>query len=145
MSSYKSDPQLIACDIATVYSKLSDPSSFKKTIDANVDSLADDARENLKKVTFDADAITIESPMGPVKLVVAQKVEPTMITYAAAQAPVNFSLVINLEPVDDNTTRSQAELQLDVPVFIKAMVGPQLERSAKQFGEMLSKLPYKNM
>ena len=113
MSSYKSDPQLIACDIATVYSKLSDPSSFKKTIDANVDSLADDARENLKKVTFDADAITIESPMGPVKLVVAQKVEPTMITYAAAQAPVNFSLVINLEPVDDNTTRSQAELQLE--------------------------------
>ena len=145
MSSYKSDPQLIACDIATVSSKLSDPSSFKKTIDANVDSLADDARENLKKVTFDADAITIESPMGPVKLVVAQKVEPTMITYAAAQAPVNFSLVINLEPVDDNTTRSQAELQLDVPVFIKAMVGPQLERGAKQFGEMLSKLPYKNM
>ncbi len=145
MSSYKSEPQLIACDIATVYSKLSDPSSFKNTIDANVDNLPDDAKENLKKVTFDADAITIESPMGPLKLAVAQKVEPTMITFAAAQAPVNFSLVINLERVDDNTTRSIAELQLDVPVFIKAMVGPQLERGAKQFGEMLAKLPYKDM
>lgn len=145
MSSYKSEPQLIACDIATVYSKLSNPSSFKNTIDANVDSLPDDAKENLKKVTFGADAITIESPMGPLKLAVAQKVEPTMITFAAAQAPVNFSLVINLERVDDNTTRSIAELQLDVPVFIKAMVGPQLERGAKQFGEMLAKLPYKDM
>ena len=50
MSSYKSEPQLIACDIATVYSKLSDPSSFKNTIDANVDNLPDDAKENLKKV-----------------------------------------------------------------------------------------------
>ena len=145
MSTYKSDPEVINCDIATVYSKLSNPTSFQHTIEANIYKLPDEAKKNLEKVTFSDDAITIESPMGPIKLAVAEKVEPSKITFAAAQAPVNFSLVINLEKVDEATTSSLTELELDVPAFIKAMVAPQLEKGAKQFGKMLAMLPYKDM
>lgn len=145
MESYKSDIQTIDCDINTVYSKLSNPEILKIKIEQNLDQLPDDAKENLAKVHFDADAITIESPMGPIKLALAEKVEPEKIVFTAAQSPVAFNLLINLEAVDEQHTNALAELQLDIPVMLRAMVGGQLKQGAKRFGEMLAKLPYRDM
>lgn len=145
MESYKSDLQEIACDIYTVFSKLSNPEVFKAQIEKNIDKLPDDARENLNKVQFEADAITIESPMGPLKLALTEKEEPGKIVFVAAQSPVAFNLLITLEPVDEERTNALAELQLEIPMMLRAMVGGQLKQGARQFGQMLAKLPYKDM
>ncbi|MBQ4367014.1 MAG: hypothetical protein II786_02900 [Muribaculaceae bacterium] len=144
MESYKSDAVTIPCNVSTIYSKLSNPSFFSERLEANLDKLPEEARENLSKVHFEADAIAIDSPMGPLRLAVdpEQSVQDRRIVFGAAQAPVKFNMIINLDPRDINVTDSVAELQLDLPFFLLKMVEPQLKEAAKKFGEMLARLPY---
>ncbi len=145
MESYKSDVQTIACDIETVFNKLSNPEIFKAQIDKNADKLPKEAQENLSKVKFAPDSITIESPMGPMTLALAEKEEPTKIMFTAQNSPVAFNLIIGLDKIDDETTQARSELQIDIPFMLRAMVDGQLKQGAQQFAEMLTKLPYKDL
>lgn len=144
MDSYKSQPQRIACDINTIYNKLSSPAVFKAQIDAHRHQLPDEAQANLDKVQFLDDAIAIESPMGQLKLAVdpEQSQAPQRVVYTAAQSPVKFNMVIELTALSEQETESQAALELDLPIFMRAMVSNQLEQAASKFGEMLAQLPY---
>lgn len=144
METYKSQAQHIACDINTIYSKLSSPSIFKAHIEANRDRLPQEALENLDKIQFDDDAIAIESPMGQLRMEVdrVQSMAPNRVVYSAAQSPVAFNMVIMLNALNDNETESVASLELDIPIFMRAMVGKQLEQAATKFGEILAQLPF---
>lgn len=145
MKTYKSDPQTIACGIDAVWSKLSDPEVIKRQIDKNAGSLPEQARQQLEKASFSHDAITIESPMGPVKLVVADKVEPTRVSFRAEGIPVQFTAAVDLVKVDDHTTQAVASLGIDVPVFLLGMVGGKLQDATNKFAQMLAMIPYQNI
>ncbi|MBO4814970.1 MAG: hypothetical protein J5523_08455 [Muribaculaceae bacterium] len=145
METYKSDINRINCNIGTVFAKLSNPSIFQEQIEKNLDRMPDDARENMSKVKFEPDGISIESPMGPLKMAIQEVVEPNKIVFGAAQSPVAFNLIINLTEVDEENTDSETHLQLDLPLMLRAMVGGKLKDAAKMFGEMLTKLPYKEL
>lgn len=144
MDTYKSEAQVINCDINTIYSKLVSPSVFRRHIDANLDRLPEEARANLDKVKFDDDAITIDSPMGSLRLAVNHdlSMQPGTIVYQAAQSPVAFNMIISLNPISDTQTESVAALEMELPAFLKAMVGKQLEQAASKFGSLLTQLPY---
>ncbi|MBQ7690567.1 MAG: hypothetical protein IJT30_05145 [Muribaculaceae bacterium] len=147
METYKSNPQRIGCDIDTIFSKLSSPAVFRSQIEAHLDQLPEEARANLEKVQFEDDAIAIESPMGQLRLAVdhEQSQTPNRVVYTAAQSPVRFNMVIDLNPVGEQETESVAALQLDLPLMMRAMVGKQLEQAAAKFGEMLAQLPYQSL
>ena len=130
METYKSDKHVIDCDIATVYSKLSNPEVFRRHMEENIDKLPEEARTHLQNLKFEEGGVVIESPMGPLKLGIVETVEPSKIVFGAAQSPVPFGLVIELKEID-------AEL--------RAMVGSKLKDGAKKFGEMIARLPYKNL
>jgi hypothetical protein len=51
-------------------------------------------------------------------------------------------MVINLESQPDETTMSTAELQLQLPFFMRKMVEGQLQEGANRFGELLSRIPF---
>lgn len=145
MESYKSEPQTIACAIGTVWAKLSNPEVIKQQLDEHKDQLPDEARQNLEKATFSADGITIESPMGPVKLAVADKVEPTHVTFEAQGVPVQINVQVDLKPIDDATTSAVASINADIPLMLRGMVGGKLKEAANKFGQLLSKLPYQSL
>ena len=144
METYKSQAQRISCDIDTIYAKLSSPAIFKAHIDANRDRLPEEALANLDKVQLEDDAIAIESPMGQLRLVVDREKcnMPDRIVYTAAQSPVGFNMAISLTDLGNGETESVAALELDLPPFLRAMVGKQLKEAADKFGEMLAQLPY---
>lgn len=145
MDNYKSDLQHISCDIDTIFSKLSNPQIIKQQIEKNRDKLPQQAIDNLDKVTFEADGISISSPMGPVKLAVEKGEAPNRVVYAAKQSPVPFTLAIDLTRIDDQHTDAQADLQIDLPIFVRGMVGGHLKNGAKQLGELLAHLPYRDL
>lgn len=145
METYKSDKVTINHNINLIYSKLSDPSIFKAQIDNNMDRLPDEAREHLKSVKFEEDGISVESPMGMLKLSVSESQEPTMVKYTAQSSPVPFGVTINLESVDENTTQAVTELNIELPFMLKAMVGGKLSEGAQKMGELIAKLPYGEM
>lgn len=142
METYKSEKNVIDFNIEVIYSKLSDPRVFKAHIDRNIDRLPQEAREHLDKVKFEDDGISVESPMGALKLSVSESVEPTMVKYVAQSSPVPFGVTVNLEPIDDTHTQAVTELNIDIPFMLKAMVGGKLSEGALKMGEMIAKLPY---
>ncbi len=145
METYKSDKVTINHNINLIYSKLSDPNIFKAQIDNNMDRLPEEAREHLKSVKFEEDGISVESPMGTLKLSVSESQEPTMVKYTAQSSPVPFGVTINLESVDENTTQAVTELNIELPFMLKAMVGGKLSEGAQKMGELIAKLPYGEM
>ena len=144
MESFKSAPHVIACDAATIYNKLTNPSLIKNQIDAHADQIDGEARQHLDTVKFTEDSIAIQSPMGEVTLALdhAESIEGQKVVYTASQSPVPINMVINLEPQPDATTMSTAELQLQLPFFLRKMVEGQLQEGADRFGELLARIPF---
>ena len=145
MDVYKSDRVGINCDINTVFAKLSTPSVFKEFLEQHKDTLPPEARDNLSKLHFENDSITVVTPMGPIKLAVDEAVEPEKVVFKATQSPVPFGLQVNLEPDGEQATSAVAEIHLDLPFFLRSMVGGQLADGAKKFGQVLAALPYGNL
>ena len=144
MESFKSNPHMIACDAATIYNKLTNPSLIKNQIEANADRIDDEARQHLDTVKFSEDSIAIQSPMGEVTLSLDHNnsIEGQRVVYTASSSPVPINMVINLEPQEDQTTRSTAELQLELPFFLRKMVEGQLKEGAERFGQLLARIPF---
>ena len=144
MESFKSTPHGIACDAATIYSKLTDPSLIKRQIEAHADQMDASALQHLEAVKFGEDSIAIQSPMGEVTLSLDREnsIEDEKVVYTASSSPVPINMVINLEPQDDGTTMSTAELQLKLPFFMRKMVESQLQEGANRFGELLARIPF---
>lgn len=144
MESFKSAPHVIACDAVTIYSKLINPSLIKNQIDAHADKIDSEARQHLDTVSFTEDSIAIQSPMGEVTLALDHEnsIEGQRVIYTASQSPVPINMVINLEPQPDETTLSTAELQLNLPFFLRKMVEGQLQEGANRFGELLARIPF---
>ena len=144
MESFKSSPHAIACDAATIYSKLINPSLIKQQIEAHSDQIADEARKHLDTVTFTEDAVAIQSPMGEVTLSLNrdQSIDGQRVVYTASQSPVPINMVINLDAQPDGTTMSTAELQLQLPFFMRKFVEGQLQEGANRFGELLARIPF---
>lgn len=144
MESFKSEPHAIACDAATIYSKLTNPSLIQQQIEAHADMIDAEARQHLDAVKFTQDTISIQSPMGEVTLALDHEnsVQGQRVVYTASQSPVPINMVINLEPQADASTMSTAELQLNLPFFMRKMVEGQLREAANRFGELLARIPF---
>ena len=144
MESFKSTPHSIACDAATIYSKLTNPSLIQQQIEANADRIDEQARQHLDTVKFTEDSISIQSPMGEVALSLDREnsIEDERVVYTASSSPVPINMVINLQSQDDGTTMSTAELQLQLPFFLRKMVEGQLQEGANRFGELLARIPF---
>lgn len=145
MESYKSDKVVIDHNIELIYNKLSNPSMFKEQMEKNMDRVPDEAREHLNKVKFEEDGISIESPMGEVKLSVSESVAPNLVKYVAESSPVPFGLTVNLEAIDEEHTNAVAEINIELPLMLRAMVGGKLSEGAQKMGEVIAKLPYGEM
>lgn len=142
MESYKSDKVIIDHNIDVIYNKLSNPQGFKEQLEQNADRIPDEARQQLDKVKFEDDGISIESPMGAMKLSVTESVPPGLVKYVAQSSPVPFGLTINLEAVDENQTQAVAEINIDLPFMLKMAVGGQLKDGAQKLAQVIAQLPY---
>ena len=69
-------------------------------------------------------------------------IEGERIVYKASESPVPINMVINLQRQEDATTMSTAELQLNLPFFMRKMVEKPLQEGAERFGELLARIPF---
>ena len=103
-----------------------------------------EARRHLDTVKFNENSIAIESPMGEVTLSLdpEQSIDGQRVVYTASMSPVPINMVINLDSQQDGSTMSTAELQLQLPFFLRKMVEGQLQEGANRFGELLARIPF---
>ena len=80
--------------ICAICKRCANPLVQEKMQAALSDEQVAEAKKQLETLTFDADNVTIQSPVGQVTLTVVEREEPKLIKFESAGSPVPLNLWI---------------------------------------------------
>lgn len=64
------------------------------------------------------------------------------VKFTADNSPVAFTLWIQMLPQGPYQTKIRVTLDIDIPFYLRPMIGSKLDGAADQIAEMLTKIPY---
>ena len=102
----------------------------------------DEAAKKLQSVQFTQDTISLDSPMGALKLAIIEREEPKCIKFEAQGAPIALNLWIQLLPTANDHTAMRVTLRAELNMFIRHMVEGKLKTGVEQLAELLAHIPY---
>ncbi|MCG2647361.1 hypothetical protein JJE62_07835 [Alloprevotella tannerae] len=117
--------------------RLNDPLVQEKMQAALSDEQVAEAKKQLETLTFDADNVTIQSPVGQVTLTVVEREEPKLIKFESAGSPVPLNLWIQIMPLGEGS-KLKVTIGAEVNMFMRAMVAKPLKKAADGLANMLS-------
>lgn len=137
MSKYSGKTTTLAIPRTQLFDKISNLSSFQERLDA----LPEDAKAKLGDVKFTDDKILINAPaVGQLVFTVTRREAPSLLCLSAENSPVPFLITIHLAEETPDTTRVDTELDVDIPMALRPLVGSKLQMAADQFSGMFSSL-----
>lgn len=137
MSKYSSTPATVKRSAEEVYDVFADLTKFAERID----NLPEDVHRKLGDVTFEPDAIAVQTPqLGELRFEVTERVKPDKIVFGSPAAPIPMSMMVLITPIDDATSEVRTELDVEIPAMLRPFVGPKLQQAADKFGEMIANL-----
>lgn len=112
-----------------------------KNLQDKLDTLPEDIKAKMGELRFTEDSLIVVTPqVGEVELKVKECVEPTKIVFMTANSPLPLELCMNFKAIDENSTTVNTSIEVDVPMMLRPLIGPQLQKAADTLGETLSKL-----
>ena len=133
MAKYSSAPTIVNRPATVLSEKFSDFRAFQTALD-NLDA------EQRATVLFTEDSITITTPQVGAIVLRATERTPEMVRLEAENSPVPMSLRVDFKPVDDASTEVTGSLDVDIPMMLRPMVGPALQKAADQLGSLFARL-----
>lgn len=118
-----------------VYRTLSDLSH----IDKFKDRIPED---KVKDLSFDADSISVGTPMGSVKLVIVEREEPKTIKFETRESPLPFNFWIQILPVSEASSKMKLTIKADLNPFISGMVKKPLQEGIEKIADALQMIRY---
>lgn len=135
MATFESSVRQIPHSQQAVYNMLSDLS--------NIDRMKDRIpADKLNDLTFDADSMSISTPMGAVKLKIVDREEPKCIKFETEQSPLPFNFWIQILPVTDTTCKMKLTIKAELNPFIKGMVSKPLQEGIEKIADALQMINY---
>lgn len=135
MATFESSVRQIPHSQQAVYNMLSDLS--------NIDRVKDRIpADKLNDLTFDADSMSISTPMGAVKLKIVDREEPKCIKFETEQSPLPFNFWIQILPVTDTTCKMKLTIKAEINPFIKGMVSKPLQEGIEKIADALQMINY---
>lgn len=135
MATFESSVRQIPHSQQAVYNMLSDLS--------NIDRVKDRIpADKLNELTFDADSMSISTPMGAVKLKIVDREEPKCIKFETEQSPLPFNFWIQILPVTDTTCKMKLTIKAELNPFIKGMVSKPLQEGIEKIADALQMINY---
>lgn len=135
MATFESSVRQIPHSQQAVYNMLSDLS--------NIDRVKDRIpADKLNDLTFDADSMSISTPMGAVKLKILDREEPKCIKFETEQSPLPFNFWIQILPVTDTTCKMKLTIKAELNPFIKGMVSKPLQEGIEKIADALQMINY---
>ena len=119
----------------SVYNMLSDLSNIEKVRDRIPEDKAQD-------LSFDADSISVHTPMGAVRLVIVDREEPKMIKFETTESPLAFNFWIQILAADEQTSKMKLTIKADINPFISGMVKKPLQEGIEKIADELQILHY---
>jgi hypothetical protein len=106
-----------------------------------LEQLPEEQRKQIGDIEFTTDSLKIVTPqVGEICFVIKERVEPTKIVFGTASSPVPLTMDVNFAEVDANATDVTTSIDVEIPAIVRPMVGPQLQKAADKFGELISGL-----
>ena len=135
MATFESSVRQIPHSQQAVYNMLSDLS--------NIDRVKDRIpADKLNDLTFDADSMSISTPMGAVKLKIVDREEQKCIKFETEQSPLPFNFWIQILPVTDTTCKMKLTIKAELNPFIKGMVSKPLQEGIEKIADALQMINY---
>ena len=135
MATFESSIRQIDYPQERVYALLSDMNNIDKV----KDRIPEDKANGL---TFDANSIGINTPMGAVKLVIVEREAPKCIKFETAESPLPFNFWIQILPVSETTSKMKLTIKADLNPFIKGMVAKPLQEGIEKIADVLQLIHY---
>lgn len=135
MATFESSVRQIAYPQQSVYNMLSDLS--------NIDRVKDRIpADKLNDLTFDADSMSIFTPMGSVRLKIVDREEPKCIKFATEESPLPFNFWIQILPVTETSSKMKLTIKAELNPFIKGMVSKPLQEGIEKIADALQMINY---
>ncbi|EFV04060.1 polyketide cyclase [Segatella salivae] len=135
MATFESSIRQIDYPQERVYALLSDMNNIDKV----KDRIPEDKANGL---TFDANSIGINTPMGAVKLVIVEREAPKCIKFETAESPLPFNFWIQILPVSETTSKMKLTIKAELNPFIKGMVSKPLTEGIEKIADALQAIHY---
>lgn len=135
MATFESSIRQIDYPQERVYALLSDMNNIDKV----KDRIPEDKANGL---TFDANSIGINTPMGAVKLVIVEREAPKCIKFETAESPLPFNFWIQILPVSETTSKMKLTIKTELNPFIKGMVSKPLTEGIEKIADALQAIHY---
>lgn len=135
MATFESSIRQIDYPQERVYALLSDMNNIDKV----KDRIPEDKANGL---TFDANSIGINTPMGAVKLVIVEREAPKCIKFETAESPLPFNFWIQILPISETTSKMKLTIKAELNPFIKGMVSKPLTEGIEKIADALQAIHY---
>lgn len=113
-------------------------SDFRK-LQGALDNLTPEEKAKVGDVSFTEDSIKISTQqVGDIVFKVSERT-PEAICLQAEKSPVPMNLILEMKPVDAESTELTGVIDVDIPVMLRPLVGPTLQKAADQFGSLFAR------
>ena len=137
MATYKSTPQTINRPQEELFDRFSDLSHLQQALD----TLTPEQRAQVGDVEFTADTIKIVTPqVGTIEFNVQKRERPSRIVFGTASSPVPLTMTMDIKAVSDTASEVETLINVDIPAMLRPLIGPQLQKAADKFGELIAGL-----
>ena len=136
MAEFKSKAYTISSSAETVADKFSDLSRLQEYIDR----LPEEERAKVGNISLTPDSIVMQTPqVGEITLKVTER-SPRRICLSAVGSPVPMGLAVDISPLSEDSCEIVTSMNVDIPPFLKPMIGGTMQKAVDQFGELMKKL-----
>lgn len=137
MATYKSKPQTIGRSADELFDRFGDLSRLQSALDG----LTPEQRSQVGDVEFSADGIKIVTPqVGEIAFEVTERVRPSKVVFGTKSSPVPLTMEVDIKAVDEATSEVQTVIDVEIPAMLRPFIGPQMQKAADKFGELMSGL-----
>lgn len=146
MAKYKSEEVPLKASAQNVFDRLSNFESLRDLL-AKVpeDQIPADKKEMFDNIHLTNDSIEIPGGVvGNIKLRVVEKVAPTCIKLKGEGTPVPLSLQLDIFPIDDQSCRASAQIDIEIPAMLRPMIAGPMQKMTEQFAQVLHSMPFVN-
>ncbi|MBD5234266.1 MAG: hypothetical protein HDS65_08840 [Bacteroidales bacterium] len=136
MAKYSSKPAVVNRSAAELSAKFSDFTALQSALDA----LDAEQRAKVGDIAFTNDSIRISTPqVGDIELKAVERT-PEKIRLQALNSPVPMNLIVEFKPVDEQSTEVSGTIDVELPMMLRPLIGPTLQKAADQFGGLFARL-----
>ncbi|MDE6135559.1 MAG: hypothetical protein K2F79_08290 [Muribaculaceae bacterium] len=136
MATYSSKPQIVNRPASELAAQFSD---FSRLQDA-LDRMPAEDRAKVGEVEFSSDTITIKTPqVGDIRLRATERTADHIVM-SAESSPVPMGMRVDFKALDENRTEVSGSLEVELPMMLRPLVGPTLQKAADQFGDLFARL-----